>query len=42
VDSLLFFSILGRALGLRALRGAARLLLPIAVATLAISEVAES
>ena len=42
VDSLPFFCILGRALGIRALRRSARLLFPIAIATLAISEVAES
>ena len=42
VDSLPFFCILGRALGMRALRRPARLIFPIAIATLAISEVAES
>jgi N-acetylglucosaminyldiphosphoundecaprenol N-acetyl-beta-D-mannosaminyltransferase len=42
VDSLPFFCILGRALGVKVLRRSARLLFPIAIATLAISEVAES
>jgi UDP-N-acetylglucosamine 2-epimerase (non-hydrolysing) len=42
VDSLSFFSILGRAVGVKAMRRSARLLFPLALATLAISEVAES
>jgi hypothetical protein len=42
VDSLGFFVILGRALRVKALRRAARLLFPIALAALAVSEVTES
>jgi hypothetical protein len=42
IDSLAFFSILGRALGGRAARRVARMLFPLAIAALAVSEVAES
>jgi len=42
VDSLGFFTLLGRALGVRALRGAMRLVFPLALAALSVSEVAES
>ncbi len=42
VDSLAFFGILARALGIKAARRVARLLFPIALAALAVSEVAES
>ena len=42
VDSIEFFLLLGRALGFKAARRAARVLFPIALAALAVSEVAES
>jgi exopolysaccharide biosynthesis WecB/TagA/CpsF family protein len=41
VDSLAFFSLLGRALGVRAARRVAKVLFPIAIAALAVAEVAE-
>jgi N-acetylglucosaminyldiphosphoundecaprenol N-acetyl-beta-D-mannosaminyltransferase len=42
VDSLPFFALLARAIGLRAMRRVMRLAFPVAVAALAVSEVAES
>ena len=42
VDSLAFFSILAHALGVRAARRAVRIIFPIALAALAVSEVAEA
>ena len=42
IEDVAFFGILARALGVRAARRAARLLFPIALAALAVSEVAES
>jgi UDP-N-acetyl-D-mannosaminuronic acid transferase (WecB/TagA/CpsF family) len=42
VDGLAFFGILGRALGMRAARRAARFLFPIGLIALAVAEVAES
>jgi N-acetylglucosaminyldiphosphoundecaprenol N-acetyl-beta-D-mannosaminyltransferase len=42
IEDVAFFGILARALGLKAARRAARLLFPLALAALAVSEVAES
>ena len=42
VESLPFFALLARALGLKAARRAMRFFFPIALAALAVSEVAES